>query len=91
MVVSAGEELARTEMHRKVVTLFKFYCANEENQAPLIKSIGFDDGFFPACEDLGGGEVIDSPPVFFFFFMGISSHTTIPLFRPGSVHSGSSS
>ena len=51
MVVSAGEELARTEMHRKVVTLFKFYCANEENQAPLIKSIGFDDGFFPACED----------------------------------------
>ena len=29
--------------------------------------------------------------LFFFFKVEISSHTLIPLFRPGSVHSGSAS
>ena len=48
-------------------------------------------GFFLACEDFR--RVFDhSPPalflIFFYIKVEISSHTLIPLFRPGSVHSG---
>ena len=42
----------------------------------------------------GGGLMNESPPRLFFFFapqVGINSHTPIPLFKPGSVHSGSAS
>ena len=48
-------------------------------------------GFFLACEDFLG-KVTHSPPALFFFYkLEISSHTLTPLFRPGSVHSGSAS
>ena len=42
-------------------------------------------GFWVECS------TIHSPPALFFFFffkVEISSHTLIPVFRPGSVHSG---
>ena len=50
-------------------------------------------GFFLACQDLGECSTIYSQPVLFFssFLVEISSHTLIPLFRPGSVHSDSAS
>ena len=53
-------------------------------------------GFFLACEDFFGECLtIHSPPAlffsFFFFKEKISSRTLIPLFKPGSVHSGLSS
>ena len=55
----------------------------------------FDGGFFLACEDFGGKKVRPFIPrlrfFFFFFEVEISSRTLIPLFRPGSVHSGSAS
>ena len=43
---------------------------------------------------LGECSTIYSPPVLFFFFffkVEISAYTLIPLFRPGSVHSGAAS
>ena len=42
---------------------------------------------------LGECSTVHSPPAFFFFFfkVDISLHKLIPLFRPGSVHSGSAS
>ena len=48
-------------------------------------------GFFLAYKDFGGSFVksVPSCTFFFFFSMEISSPTPIPLFRPGSVHSGS--
>ena len=50
--------------------------------------------FFLACEDFFEN-VWPFPACAFFFFLGgaveISSCTLIPLFRPGSVHSGSAS
>ena len=56
-----------------------------------------DGGFFLACEDLGQTKclTIHLPPVlslslfFFFFEVEFSLCTLIPLFSPGSVHSGS--
>ena len=38
---------------------------------------------------LGECSTSHSPPALFFFYVEISSRTLIPLFRPGSVHSGS--
>ena len=47
-------------------------------------------GFFLACDDLG--RMLDqSFPACDFFFKVITLHTLIPLFRSGSVHSGSAS
>ena len=50
-------------------------------------------GFFLACVDFG--RMLDPSfpacAAFFFFKVKISSRTLIPLFRPGSVHSGSAS
>ena len=41
---------------------------------------------------LGEGSAIHSPPAFFLLFeVEISSLTLIPLFTPGSAHSGSAS
>ena len=56
-----------------------------------IPYIGGGVGFFLACEDFG--RMFDFPACTFFFFfeVEISSHTLIPLFMPGSVHSGSAS
>ena len=55
----------------------------------LIKkgSGGGGGGFFLACEDLG--RMFDHSPPALFFKVEISSRTLIPLFMPGSVHSGS--
>ena len=57
---------------------------------PLVALCG---GFFLACEDLGRMFDHSFPPQHFFFFLEveISSRTLIPLFMPGSVHSGSAS
>ena len=58
-------------------------------RSPLVVS------FFLVCEDLG--RMFDSSfptctfLVLFLFLVEISSRTLIPLFRPGSVHSGSAS
>ena len=50
------------------------------------------DGFFLTCEDFGRCSTIHSLPALIFFFkVEISLRTLIPLFRPGSVHSGSAS
>ena len=63
--------------------------------ATLLRKTDNSDGFFLACEDLGECTTIRSPSALFvvvvIFQMDISSHTLIPLFRPGSVHSGSAS
>ena len=50
-------------------------------------------GFLLACEDLGRmfDNSFPSFDFFFFFKVEIRSRTLIPLFRPGSVHSGSAS
>ena len=51
-------------------------------------------GFFLTFEGFGEGLTIHSPLVLFFFFflkVEISSHSLVPLFSPGSVHSGSAS
>ena len=50
-------------------------------------------GFFLACEDSGTmfNNSFPSCAFFLFFNMEISSRKLIPLFRPGSVHSGSAS
>ena len=54
-----------------------------------------DGGSFLACEDLG--ERLDESFLtctfflLFFFWVEISLHAPVPLFRPGSVHSGSAS
>ena len=49
--------------------------------------------FSSLAKNMGECLTIRSPPGLFFFFFGggveISSRTLIPLFRPGSVHSGS--
>ena len=46
-------------------------------------------GFFHASEDLGECSIVHSLSApFFFFEMEISLRTLIPLFMPGSVHSG---
>ena len=46
-------------------------------------------GFFLACEDFGKMFDHSFPAYTFFFFKAeISSRTLIPLFMPGSVHSG---
>ena len=50
-----------------------------------------DDGFFLACEDFLGRSFSFPVCAYFFFKVEISSRTPIPLFRPGSVHSGSAS
>ena len=47
-------------------------------------------GFFPAYEDLGGMFPLN-PRLRIFFKSEISSRTLIPLFMPGSVHSGAAS
>ena len=47
--------------------------------------------FFSRTRILGECSTKHSPSVFFFFKVEISSRTLIPLFRPGSVHSGSAS
>ena len=57
--------------------------------------------FFLACEKFWECSTLHSPPAlsfsfslfffFFFFWLEISLSTLIPLFRPGSVHSGSAS
>ena len=53
---------------------------------------GGGGGFFLACKDLGRMFDNSFPACAFFFFkVEISSHTLIPLLRPGSVHSGSAS
>ena len=58
---------------------------------------GFGGGIFFACEDFGENvrSFIPCLRFFFFFFsffeVEISSHTLIPLFMQGSVHSGSAS
>ena len=53
---------------------------------------GGGGGFFFACEGFGGRSFIPHPRFFFFFFKEeISSPTQFPLFRPGSVDSGSAS
>ena len=44
---------------------------------PQVRGFWENDNSFPACT--------------FFFKVEIRSHTVIPLFRPGSVHSGSAS
>ena len=36
------------------------------NVPPIDKSAGGDGGFFLACEDLGEGLMIHSPPALFF-------------------------
>ena len=48
-------------------------------------------GFFLPCEDLGTMFDNSFPASAFFFWLEISPHKLIPLFRPGSVHSGSAS
>ena len=73
---------------------------NNQGEAKFVKQkvglafdllLAFGDGFFLACEDFGRLFEIQSPPAFFFFFfeVEISLRTLIPLFMPGSVHSGS--
>ena len=56
---------------------------------------GGGGGFFLACEDFGRMFDNSFPAcavfLFFFYEVEISSRTLIPLFRPGSVHSGSAS
>ena len=52
------------------------------------------DGFFLACVDFGKYSTIPRLRFFFSFFFfeeEISSRSLIPLFTPGSVHSGSAS
>ena len=49
----------------------------------------YDGGFFHAGEELRGMFDNSFPAKAFFFKVEISSRTLIPLFRPGSVHSGS--
>ena len=56
-----------------------------------VQWTGEAGGFFLACEDLGQRSAIHSPPAHFFFKVEISSRTLIPLFRPGSLRSGSAS
>ena len=62
------------------------------NAVSLSLKTGGSGGFLFACEDfVGECSTIHSPPALFFFFffkVEISSCTLIPLFRPGSVHSG---
>ena len=48
------------------------------------------DDFFLACKNFWG-KVIHFPPPYYLLKVGISSHTPIPLLRPGSFHSGSAS
>ena len=53
---------------------------------------GGGGGFFLACEDFGRMFDHSFPACALFFFeVEISSRTLIPLFMPGSVHSGSAS
>ena len=64
--------------------------------APTVVLMVFEVAacFFLACEDFGRmfGKSFPAWAFFFFFYLvGISSRTLIPLFRPGSVHSGSAS
>ena len=49
------------------------------------------DGFYLTCEDFWGRSFISHLCFFVYFKVGINSHTPIPLFRPGSVDSGSAS
>ena len=62
---------------------------------PLLKTGGGGGdggGFILACEVFGKCLTVHSQPFTFFFFnVEISSRTLIPLFTPGSVHSGSAS
>ena len=56
----------------------------------LPKDTGGAGGFFLACEDLGKGSTIDSPPALFIVLSGDQlTHTNNHFFRPESVHSGS--
>ena len=48
-------------------------------------------GFFLDARIWGESLVVHSPPALFFFFKVRSARTLIPLFTPGSVHSGSAS
>ena len=48
-------------------------------------------GFFLVCKNLGGMFSNSFPACTFFFKVEISLRTLIPLFMPGSVHSGSAS
>ena len=48
-------------------------------------------GIFRAFEDLEGRFLMYQSPSALFFLIEISSCTRIPLFKPGSVHSGSAS
>ena len=50
---------------------------------------GGSGGFFLACKDFGRMFDYSFPTCTFFFKVEISLRTLIPLFRPGSVHSGS--
>ena len=45
-------------------------------------------GFFLACEEFWENVRSSIPRLRFFFKVGISTRTLIPLFRPGSFHSG---
>ena len=60
----------------------------EENWKILKYRIGRD--IFLACKEFGG-RFDDSFPACTFFKTEISWHSSIPLFRPGSVHGGSAS
>ena len=52
----------------------------------------YGGGFFLTCDDFGRMFEHSFPACTFFYIkVEISSHTLIPLFRPGSVHSGSAS
>ena len=68
---------------------------DEEKENLLTQVLIVGGGFFLECEDLRGNALTHHSPrlrfFFFFFLSGDRSRTLIPLFRPGSVHSGSTS
>ena len=74
---------SRVECPRNLKNIFK--------KGSKICGGGGCGGFFLACEDFG--RMFDNssptPPLALFLKVEISSRILIPLFRPGSVHSGS--
>ena len=74
-----------------VVLKSAFFPDDRDCLHNCLYGCGGGSGFFLACEDFGRMFDHSLPAFAFFVQVEISSRSLIPLFWPGSVHSGSAS